>query len=325
MIVEQAPGVTSAFRACIEGAIASGCRAYFGSPSPLHALLLNEGARRFPEVHGTFTQSANAIEALSMAQGVAQSGSIPLVSAGYPDFLALQEVLQTCLDQSIPCVIAVFLYQRPASASASPLAFTYPCFLNPWPANGLPLVNLMPANLDRLYSLTQEAFQLARQLQQPITLLLDPILMTQTQALHPPLEAHPLELSPMGPRLEDRIQALEELALHQDRWQQSWRHSETIDYYLIATGALGGWLLEADLANAQVLVPESLFPLALPEDFDKPAYVLEFAPGNLYRQIQRLRPQAQLQQIVLPWQRHYPVGLHPDLMQRLEGLSLAES
>lgn len=325
MIVEQAPGVTSGFRACIEGAIASGCRAYFGSPSPLHALLLNEGARRFPEVHGTFSQSANAVEALSMAQGVAQSGSVPLVSAGYPDFLAMQEVLQTCLDQSIACVIAVFLYQRPASAGASPLAFNYPCFLNPWPAGGLPLVNLMPANLDRLYSLTQEAFLLAHQLQQPIALLLDPILMTQTQALHPPLETQPLALTPVGPRLEDRIQALADLALHQARWQQSWSHSEEIDYYLIASGALGGWLLEAECPQAQVLVPESLFPLALPEQFDKPAYVLEFAPGNLCAQIQHLRPRANLQQIALPWQRHYPVGLQADLTQRLEGFGHAES
>jgi len=320
MIVEQAHGVTSAFRACIDGALASGCRAYFGSPSPLHALLLNEGARRFPELHGTFTQSANAVEALSMAQGVAHSGSIPLVSAGYPDFLALQEVLQTCLEQSLACVIAVFLYQRPASPGASPLAFNYPCFLNPWPAGGLPIMNLMPANLDRLYSLTQEAFVLARQLQQPIALLLDPILMTQTQELPPPLEANPISLSPVGPRLEDRIQALEALTQYQDRWQQSWSRSEDIDHYLIATGALGGWLLEAEWENTHVIVPESLFPLALPERFDKPAYVLEFAPGHLHRQIQRLRPQAHLQQIALPWQRHYPVGLAADLNQRLAGI-----
>lgn len=325
MIVEQAPGVTSAFRACIEGAIASGCRAYFGSPSPLHAMLLNEGARRFPEVHGTFTQNANAVEALSMAQGVAQSGTVPLISAGYPDFLALQEVLQTCLDQSIACVIAVFLYQRPVSVGASPLAFNYPCFLNPWPAGGLPLVNLMPANLDRLYSLTQEAFLLARQLQQPIALLLDPILMTQTQALHPPLEALPLDLAPVGPRLDDRIQALQDLALHQSRWQQTWRHSEETDYYLIATGALGGWVLEGEFPQAHVIVPESLFPLALPDTFDKPAYVLEFSPGTLCSQLQRLRPQADLRPVALPWQRYYPVGLRADLAQRLEGLCHAES
>ncbi|PKL75556.1 MAG: hypothetical protein CVV27_14770, partial [Candidatus Melainabacteria bacterium HGW-Melainabacteria-1] len=176
MIVDQQQLVFSGFQACIAAALRGGCRAYFASPSPLHASLLNEGARRFPEQHGSFVQAANPVEALSMALGAAQMGVLPLVSGNFSDFLAMQEVLQSLYRQECPCVLAILLYQEPAWPEASPLAYPYPCFLNPWPASGLPLISLMPSSLSQLHQLVWQACELARTGSQPVAVVLGPLL-----------------------------------------------------------------------------------------------------------------------------------------------------
>jgi len=320
MIVEQQAGVYSGFQACIKGAIDGGCRAYFASPSPLHAQLLNEGARRFPENHGSFVQAAHPVEALAMALGASQAGLLPLVSANYPDFLAMQEVLQSCCQSETPVVFSLLLYQEPLGPEASPLAYPYPCFLDPWPASGLPLLSLMPANLSQVYQLTTEACELALFLRQPVVLLLDPVLLTLTGPLQPSLN------EPLPRLLPDSVAAwpsgaqarLAQLAELAPRWLQHWPSNQRSDFTLLATGALGGWILDMDWEDNSVLVPESLYPLACQSLPAEPVYVVEFAPAQLYQRLQQRFPQADLRALNLPWQRTAPIGLQRQLLNSLQ-------
>lgn len=325
MIVEPQIGLVNGFRACIEAAIHSRCQSYFASPTPLHAQLVNEGAKRFLEVHGTFVQAGHPVEALSMAKGVARTGSVPLLSCSYDDFLALQQGLQELLVHQIPCVLAVLLYQQPFSPGDSPLAYPYPCFLNPWPAGGLPLLNLLPSSLGQAEALTKEAFVLARRLQQPVLVLLDPILMTVTGALQaslpeplPALEPSALNSTPLQARrhLQSQLQSWS------GRWLQQWQSPEPPTYALVATGALGGWLLSMEWPQGRVLVPESLFPLGLEREAAHnpklPWVVVEFAPGGLCQQLQQRFPHQHIRQLELPWQRHFPVGLQTVLLEALQ-------
>ncbi|MBF2054832.1 MAG: hypothetical protein IGS03_15405 [Candidatus Sericytochromatia bacterium] len=330
MIVEQQAGLYAGFQACIRGAIEGGCRAYFASPSPLHAQLLNEGARRFPESHGTFVQAAHPVEALSMALGTAQAGLLPLVSAHYPDFLAMQEVLQQACQQELPMVLALLLYQAPPFAGASPLAYPYPCFMAPWPASGLPLLNLMPASLSQLYQLTQEACSLALHLRQPVVLLLDPHLLNTMGTLHPSL-AVPLEpLLQALPRPELRwpdcaLARQQQLHTLASRWLQHWPCEGERRFSLLATGALGGWVLDLDWPEASVLVPESLCPLGLDDLWQQdppaePVYVLECAPSQLSWRLQQRFPHVDIRALSLDWYRAIPLDLQVRILEAMHAL-----
>lgn len=324
MIVEQQLQVYSGFQACIAAALEGGCRAYFASPSPLHAQLLNEGARRFPEQHGSFVQASHPVEALSMALGASQMGVLPLVSCNYNDFLTMQEVLQSCFQQERPCVLAILLYQEPAWPEASPLAYPYPCFLDPWPASGLPLISLMPSSLAQLYQLTWQASQLAISASQPVAILLDPLLMSVTgdiQVLPP--EPVPLGAG-QGPNWLARLDEVQQRLQRQTTgWLRQWVGPSEPEYFVLATGLLGDWLLDLEWPRGGVLVPESLFPLAL-EDLSEqaiasqaPVYVVEFAPSSLARRL-RQRFGKRIRSLELPWDRSAPAGLKATIFRALE-------
>lgn len=318
MIVEQQLRVFSGFQACIDAALQGGCRAYFASPSPLHAQLLDEGARRFPEVHGSFVQASHPVDALSMALGASRMGVLPLVSCNFPDFLAMQEVLQACFRQECPIVLAILLYQEPAWPGASPLAYPYPCFLEPWPASGLPLISLMPSQLSQLYTLTWQACQLALSSSQPVAVLLDPLLLPVTADLQV-LPPQPMALAP--PRgevwLERLEQAQQQLQPQAGQWLRQWSGAAAAEYCLLASGMLGGWLLEMEWPHGDVLVPESLFPLSIRDLPELPIHVVEFAPSALARQLRMRFPSHDIRSLSLPWQRSAPAGLKQMIQEKL--------
>lgn len=324
MIVEQQLQVFSGFQACIAAALAGGCRAYFASPTPLHAQLLNEGARRFPEQHASFVQASHPVDALSMALGAARMGVLPLVSGNFDDFLAMQEVLGSLFRQECPCVLGILLYQEPAWPEASPLAYPYPCFLEPWPASGLPLISLMPSSLAQLYQLTWQASQLALSASQPVAILLDPLLLAVTgdiQVLPP--EPVPLTPGEGATWLERLDQVQQTLQRQSNGWLRQWVGTDEPEYFLLATGLLGGWLLEMEWPRGGVLVPESLFPLALQELWERaatseaPVYVVEFAPSALGRRL-RSRFGKRIRPLSLPWERSAPAGLKATICRALE-------
>lgn len=324
MIVEQQSGIYTAYETLIDAALDNGCQAYFASPSPLHALLINEGAKRFPERHGSFVQAAHPLEALSMSLGASQSGSLPLVSGNFSDFLAMQEVLQAVCQQECPMVISVLLYQQPLWPEASPISYAYPCFLAEWPACGLPLVNLMPCNLSQIHNLTREACWLALYLRQPVIILLDPALFTVTGAVLPSVLPQPNLPEPTGLHWLERVQKRQQaLQSHKNRWRQCWDCVEEPEYYLLATGALGGWILDCEWPDGGVLVPEALFPFALQDLPAKPIYIVEFEPGSLYFRLQHLFPQRELHSLCLSWTRHFPIGLQDQIQTQLEILHSA--
>lgn len=319
MIVEQNSRVFTGSQACMEAALQAGCRSYFAAPSPFQALLLNEGAQRFSEAHGNFVQAAHPVEALSMALGAATVGMLPLVSATYPDFLAMQEVLQYLCQQSCACVMMIVLTQPPPYPQASPLAYAYPCFLDPWPASGLPLLSLMPSNLERLYQLTQEAFQLAATLSQPVLLLLDPLLLSLTAELQLPA-SEPLSLpQPEGAHWFERVEAAwPHVKASSPRWLRQWQGCEMPTDWLLATGALGGWLLASDWPDMGVMVPESLSPWPVWPEQVRSVTVVEFAPGSLGLRLQHRNRGRTVRRLALPYSRYAPVGLQAQVLKALE-------
>ncbi len=322
MIVDQQAAVYNGFQMCMEAVLTSGCRHYFASPSPMHSLLLNEGLTRFQSRHGICLQTQTPAEAVSMAQGVAQLGDIPFISSNYADFLSVQHLLYHFFHREIPCVYAIVLYEAPEFPGACTLPYGFACLQNAWPGSGFPFPHLMPSHLSHMQNNVQEAFALARHLQQPVLLLLDPMLLSTTQNVQSaewnPLPFSAVEGSHHLRRAHKRHLELKNMAC---RWLRYWLPEQTPDYGLVAAGALGGWLLDMDWHENAVLVLDSLYPgvLQLPEECpsDMPLYVIEFDPGCLYEQLQQQYSHYLLHPIKLPWERSVPVRLQNTLQAEL--------
>ena len=322
MIVEQHAAVYNGFQMCIEAVLKSGCRHYFASPSPMQSLLLNEGLTRFQQHHGVCLQTQSTTEALSMAQGVGQLGDISFISSNYSDFLSVQHLLAHFFQQEVPCVYAVVLYQAPEFPGASTLPYGYACFQNAWPGSGFPFPHLMPSHLSHVQNNVQEAFALSAYLRQPVILLLDPMLLSTTQNVHNAewieLTLPPIQESNVLRRAKKKHHHLQAQA---PRWLRHWGPEHLPDYALIATGAMGGWLLEMDWHENAVLVLDSLYPgvLKLPDHYpsDLPLYVVEFEPGCLWEQLKQQYPHYSLRSLKIPWERSAPVGLQTTLVEQL--------
>lgn len=330
MIVEQHAAVYNGFQMCIEAVLKSGCRHYFASPSPMQSLLLNEGLTRFPAHHGVCLQTQTTTEALSMAQGVGQLGDIPFISSNYSDFLSVQHVLSHFFQEEVPCVYAVVLYQAPEFTGAATLPYGYACFQNAWPGSGFPFPHLMPSHLSHVQNNVQEAFALADYLRQPVILLLDPMLLSTTQTVQNAecieLTLPPIQENNVLQRAKQKHKHLQALA---PRWLRHWGPNHPPDYALIATGAMGGWLLEMDWHENAVLVLDSLYPgtLKLPDHYpvDLPLYVVEFEPGCLWEQLQQQYPYYTFHSLKIPWERSAPVGLQATLVAHLLANSQKET
>lgn len=322
MIVEQHAAVYNGFQMCIEAVLDSGCRHYFASPSPMQSLLLNEGLTRFSHHHGVCLQTQTPGEALSMAQGVGQLGDVPFISSNYADFLSVQHLLYHFIQQETPCVYAIVLYEAPEFPGACTLPYGLACLQNAWPGSGFPFPHLMPSHLSQVSNNVREAFLLAEHLQQPVLILLDPMLLSTTQNVQSaewlPLTLPPFEGINHLRRAQKKHRILQELA---PRWLRHWTPEQSPDYALLATGALGGWLLDMDWHENAIFVLDSLYPgvLQLPAHLPKdiPLYVLEFDPGCLWEQLHQAYPHYPLHSLKIPWERSAPVGLQATIKAEL--------
>lgn len=179
MIVQSAYRLLTASQVIMEAALSAGSRAYFACPSPFHALLLEEGAQRFQQKHGSFIQAESPASALAMALGAAVTSCLPLVTALERDFLEMQEVLCWCHVQRRPLVLVLVANGPPGQTHTQIQYHSLRYFFEPVLGLGQPLLCLLPCSLQSLWNQTLYAFQRTQQLEVPVILLLDPWLLQQ--------------------------------------------------------------------------------------------------------------------------------------------------
>lgn len=163
------------WRTAINASLNAGCRFYFASPTPFQSLLLNEGAKLYPQFNGVFTQAETPDSALSMALGVSATGNRVMVSCNLQGFLAMQETLGYFVTYKLPVVIILFADGSPANQSFSSHYSHLRYFINPNITSGFPIISILPYSNQHLYQSTISAFKLSETYNQPVILLIDPI------------------------------------------------------------------------------------------------------------------------------------------------------
>ncbi len=79
--------------AVIIGALAAGCRVYFGYPITPASEIAHAAARHFPALGGVFVQAESEVAAINMVYGTAGMGVRCMTASSSPGFSLKQEGL----------------------------------------------------------------------------------------------------------------------------------------------------------------------------------------------------------------------------------------
>lgn len=184
----------SGSKAFVEGSIYAGCRYYYGCPSILNSLILNNMSVRLPEVNGIFVQAENDASAINMALGSSISGGQVLVSATTDGIFSMQNGLNYLCGLEIPCVIGNIMSGRFGLRNYEPTQSGYIQAVRGRESVNYKSIVLAPHTVQEMYDIAIKAFELTNKYRNPVIVLFDSALSQMEEKLEIEIEIPILDL-----------------------------------------------------------------------------------------------------------------------------------
>ncbi|MBR2635018.1 MAG: 2-oxoacid:acceptor oxidoreductase subunit alpha [Clostridia bacterium] len=161
--------------ACVEGAIAAGCRFYAGYPITPSAEIAEGCAVRMPQVGGKFIQMEDEIASCAAAIGASAAGVKSMTATSGPGFSLKQENLGYACLTEIPFVLVDV--QRAGPSTGLPTSPSQGDVMQArWGTHGdHPAIALSPSTVEECYTLCIKCFNLAEKYRTPVIFLMDEI------------------------------------------------------------------------------------------------------------------------------------------------------
>jgi 2-oxoglutarate ferredoxin oxidoreductase subunit alpha len=159
---------------CI-GAIAAGCRHYYGYPITPQNDIPEYMSAQLPAIGGTFLQAESEVATINFLLGTAASGKRVLTSSSGPGISLMQEGLSYMAGSELPAVIVNISRSGPGLGGIAPSQGDYFQAVKGGGHGGYRLIVLAPHSVQEMYSLTMLAFDLADKYRTPAFLLGDAI------------------------------------------------------------------------------------------------------------------------------------------------------
>jgi len=157
--------------ACVEGAIAAGCRFFAGYPITPASEAVEHMARRLPQVKGFFVQMEDELASMGAVIGASWGGTKSMTATSGPGFSLMQENIGMAVMSETPCVIMDVMRGGPSGGQA-----TQPSqgdvMQSRWGTHGdHPIIVLCPNSVQEMFDLSVEAFNLSERFRSPVILL----------------------------------------------------------------------------------------------------------------------------------------------------------
>ncbi len=159
--------------AVAEGAILAGCQAYFGYPITPQNEILEQLAKRMPELGRVFIQTESELAAINMVYGAGASGSRVMTSTSGPGFSLQQEGISYLAGAEIPAVIVNVMRGGPGLGNIGGAQGDYFQTVKGGGHGDYRLIGLAPASVQEMLDLTMLAFELADKYRNPAVVLTD--------------------------------------------------------------------------------------------------------------------------------------------------------
>jgi 2-oxoglutarate ferredoxin oxidoreductase subunit alpha len=162
--------------AIVRGAIAAGCRGFFGYPITPQNEVPEYMSSLLPKAGGVFLQAESEIAAINMVYGAACAGARVMTSSSSPGVSLKQEGISYIAACELPCVIVNVQRGGPGLGTILPSQADYFQAVKGGGHGDYKLLTLAPWSVSEAYELTALAFDLADKYRNPALILADGII-----------------------------------------------------------------------------------------------------------------------------------------------------
>jgi len=161
--------------AIILGALAAGCRSYYGYPITPASEIAHAAATHFPALGGVFIQAESEVAAINMVYGTAGMGIRAMTASSSPGFSLTQEGLSYIAGAELPCVVVNIVRGGPGLGNIAPEQGDYFQITKGGGHGNYRLIALAPNSAQEMCDLTMLAFDLADKYRNPACIMADGI------------------------------------------------------------------------------------------------------------------------------------------------------
>ncbi|UJX42902.1 3-methyl-2-oxobutanoate dehydrogenase subunit VorB [Desulfovibrio sp. JY] len=179
--------------AIAHGALAAGCRCYFGYPITPQNDIPEMLSSAMPAAGGQFVQAESEVAAANMLLGAAACGVRAMTTSSSPGVSLMQEAISYMAGSELPGVIVNMNRGGPGLGDIGPSQGDYFQSVKGGGHGDYRTMVLAPATCQECYDLTFEAFELAYKYRNPVLLLGDAIV---GQMKEPVVPREPLAVDP---------------------------------------------------------------------------------------------------------------------------------
>jgi 2-oxoglutarate ferredoxin oxidoreductase subunit alpha len=167
------------------GAIAAGCRYYFGYPITPQSDIPQYMSAELPRVGGTFIQAESEIASINMLLGAAACGARAMTSSSSPGISLKQEGISYLAGSELPGLIVNICRSGPGLGGIDASQADYFQAVKGGGHGGYRTIVVAPHSVQEMYDLTVLAFDLADRYRMPAVLLADAMVGQMKEALIP--------------------------------------------------------------------------------------------------------------------------------------------
>ena len=159
--------------ACVEGAIAAGCRFYAGYPITPSNEIAERMSARLPQVGGIYVQMEDELGSMAALVGASWAGAKPMTATSGPGFSLMQENLGLAVMMEAPCVVVDV--QRGSPSTGLPTMVGQADVMQArWGSHGdYEIIAIAPSSPQECFDFTIKAFNLAETWRVPVVILSD--------------------------------------------------------------------------------------------------------------------------------------------------------
>ena len=159
--------------ACVEGALAAGCRFFAGYPITPANEISEHLSERLPQLGGTFMQMEDELASIGAVMGASWAGRKAMTATSGPGFSLMQETIGWGFMTETPCVVVDVQRAGPGTGQATKSA-QGDVMQARWGTHGdYAAIVLSPNSAQEMFELTVRAFNLSERYRTPVVLLAD--------------------------------------------------------------------------------------------------------------------------------------------------------
>lgn len=174
--------------AIVRGAIAAGCRGFFGYPITPQNEIPEYMSAMMPKVGGVFVQAESEVAAINMVYGAASTGARVMTSSSSPGISLKQEGISYIAACELPAVIVNVQRGGPGLGNIAPGQSDYFQSVKGGGHGDYKLLVLAPWSVSECFHLTALAFDLADRYRNPAMILADAIVGQMIEPIELPNE-----------------------------------------------------------------------------------------------------------------------------------------